>query len=146
MPITTSICLLQGCWRALRITIWAVSGRSLMINLKFNSRILRLQFARTCWTCTWCWKVILNMVCDTSESYENQDGLEFIKRVPNTWDKTKVPNASVGEYVTIAREKDKNMVCRNDQQFAATHFKNPIFISQKGMLQAYHFQRCGRFL
>jgi len=34
--------------------------------------------------------------------------LEFIKKVPTTWDKTKVLNAKIGEYLTIARKNDDN--------------------------------------
>ena len=45
----------------------------------------------------------LNMVCDTPPSYEGQPGFEFIQNVPTTWDETRVPNAEVNEYVTIAR-------------------------------------------
>ena len=45
------------------------------------------------------------MICDTPEAYEGQPGFEFLKAVPTTWDQTVVPNASVNEYVTIARKR-----------------------------------------
>ncbi len=48
----------------------------------------------------------LDMVCDTPPSYEGQPGFEFIKELPSIWDETKVLNASVNEFVTIARKKD----------------------------------------
>jgi alpha-glucosidase len=48
----------------------------------------------------------LSMVCDTPESYEGQLGFEFLQQVPTVWDETKVPNASVNEYITVARKKD----------------------------------------
>ena len=48
----------------------------------------------------------LQMVCDYPAAYEGQDGFDFIKRIPTTWDETKVVNAKIGEYITIARKKD----------------------------------------
>jgi alpha-glucosidase len=45
----------------------------------------------------------LHMVCDTPPSYEGQPGFEFIQKLPTVWDETRVPNAVVNEYVTIAR-------------------------------------------
>lgn len=47
----------------------------------------------------------LPMVADFPDAYAAQPGFEFIREVPNTWDETKVVNASVGDYVTIARRK-----------------------------------------
>ena len=49
----------------------------------------------------------LQMVCDYPAAYEGQDGFEFIKAIPTTWDETKVIGAKVSGYITIAREKDK---------------------------------------
>jgi alpha-glucosidase len=49
----------------------------------------------------------LGMVCDYPEAYEGQEGFDFVKMVPTTWDQTKVLNAKVGEYITIARKKDE---------------------------------------
>ncbi len=48
----------------------------------------------------------LGMVCDYPEAYEGQPGFEFIKDVPTVWDETKVLDAVVNEYVTIARKKN----------------------------------------
>lgn len=45
----------------------------------------------------------LGMICDTPEAYEGQPGFEFLQTVPTIWDKTVVPDASVNEYVTVAR-------------------------------------------
>ena len=45
----------------------------------------------------------LGMICDTPEAYEGQPGFEFLQTVPTTWDKTVVPDASVNEYVAVAR-------------------------------------------
>ncbi|HUR10901.1 MAG TPA: glycoside hydrolase family 97 protein [Flavitalea sp.] len=47
----------------------------------------------------------LGMVCDYPAAYEGQAGFDFVKKVPTVWDDTKVLNASVSEYITIARKK-----------------------------------------
>jgi alpha-glucosidase len=46
------------------------------------------------------------LVCDYPEAYEGQPGFEFIRKVPTAWDKTKVLDAKVSEYIIFAREKD----------------------------------------
>jgi alpha-glucosidase len=50
----------------------------------------------------------LAMICDYPEAYEGQPGFEFIKEVPTTWDETKVVDALPGEYIVIARRKNKD--------------------------------------
>ena len=47
----------------------------------------------------------LGMVCDYPEAYEGQPGFEFIKEVPTVWDETKVLDASLHNYVVVARRK-----------------------------------------
>jgi len=49
----------------------------------------------------------LQMASDLPENYTGNPGLEFIKKVPCTWSDTKVLNAEIGKYVTMAR-KDRN--------------------------------------
>jgi alpha-glucosidase len=48
----------------------------------------------------------LGMVCDYPAAYEGEPGFEFIQEVPTTWDETKVLNAEVSKYITIARRKN----------------------------------------
>ena len=43
------------------------------------------------------------MVADYPEAYENQLGFEFIQQVPTVWGETRVLNAKVGDYITVAR-------------------------------------------
>lgn len=50
----------------------------------------------------------LGMICDTPEAYEGQPGFEFLQTVPTTWDKTVVPDASVNEYIAIARKQGED--------------------------------------
>lgn len=49
----------------------------------------------------------LQMASDMIENYENNPAFEFITSCPTTWAKTVVPDAKIGEYVTIAR-KDRD--------------------------------------
>lgn len=46
----------------------------------------------------------LAVFCDSPDNYKQGIGTEFLKEVPTTWDDTKVLNASVGDYITIARK------------------------------------------
>lgn len=48
----------------------------------------------------------LQMASDMIENYENNPAFEFITSCPTDWAQTVVPDAKIGEYVTIAR-KDK---------------------------------------
>jgi alpha-glucosidase len=47
----------------------------------------------------------LPMVCDYPAAYEGQDGFEFLKSVPSTWDETRVPQAHPRQWAAIARRK-----------------------------------------
>ena len=47
------------------------------------------------------------MVCDFPAAYEGQPGFEFLKKVPTTWDETRVLSAKVSEFITIARRKNQ---------------------------------------
>lgn len=47
----------------------------------------------------------LASLCDYPEAYEGEPGFDFLQEVPTTWDNTYVPDAKVGEYVTVVRQK-----------------------------------------
>jgi alpha-glucosidase len=50
----------------------------------------------------------LQMLADTPTHYrENPESLPFLRRVPVTWDETRVLHAEVGELVVVARRKGK---------------------------------------
>lgn len=49
----------------------------------------------------------LQMAADMIENYEGKPAFSFITSCPVNWSKTVVPNAKIGEYVTIAR-KDRD--------------------------------------
>ena len=50
----------------------------------------------------------LQMVCDYPAAYEGQEGFEFIKQIPTTWDETRVIDAKPREYISIARRKGED--------------------------------------
>ncbi|MBF8295427.1 MAG: putative alpha-glucosidase [Bacteroidetes bacterium] len=48
----------------------------------------------------------LQMLCDSPSNYDREPAImEFLSPVPSTWDLTKVLNASISHYVTVARKK-----------------------------------------
>ena len=50
----------------------------------------------------------MQMAADLPKHYQNHpDAFEFIKKVPVVWEKKKIINSKIGEYVTIVR-KDLN--------------------------------------
>ena len=50
----------------------------------------------------------LQMVCDYPAAYEGQEGFEFIKQIPTTWDETRVIDAKPREFISIARRKGED--------------------------------------
>ena len=48
----------------------------------------------------------LPMVCDYPDAYTGQPGFEVIKKIPGTWDETRVIAAELDQYVSIARRKN----------------------------------------
>jgi alpha-glucosidase len=47
------------------------------------------------------------MVSDSPSSYEGQTGFEFLKEVPTTWDETRYLDGQAGEFIVLARRKDR---------------------------------------
>jgi len=51
----------------------------------------------------------LQMLADTPSAYrQNPECLEFLSRIPVTWDQTLALKAKVGDYLAVARRKDKD--------------------------------------
>jgi alpha-glucosidase len=46
----------------------------------------------------------LTVFCDSPDNYRGQEGIEFYKIVPTTWDDTKVIDGFPGEFIIIARK------------------------------------------
>jgi alpha-glucosidase len=50
----------------------------------------------------------LQMLADVPEHYEGQPELEFLERVPTTWDDTKAIDGAIGDFVTVARRSGRD--------------------------------------
>ena len=78
----------------------------------------------------------LGMVCDYPEAYEGQNGFEFIKQIPTTWDETKVLDASVNEYITIARRKGSDWYVGTITNHEARDVQIPLSFLKEGTYTA----------
>ncbi len=78
----------------------------------------------------------LNMVADYPEAYEGEPGFEFLKHVPTTWDETKVINAEVGKYVTIARRKGNDWYVGSLNNSTSRTVKIPLDFLSEGSYNA----------
>ena len=47
------------------------------------------------------------VACDHPDNYKKQPGIEFLKEVPTSWDESKVLSGDIGEFIVMARKKDK---------------------------------------
>ncbi|MBD0403677.1 glycoside hydrolase family 97 protein [Flammeovirga sp. EKP202] len=47
----------------------------------------------------------IQMLADLPKNYEGKPAFEFLKTVPTNWSKTKVLNAKIGDYYTVARKE-----------------------------------------
>ena len=74
----------------------------------------------------------LGMVCDYPEAYEGQPGFEFITRIPTTWDQTKVLDAVVNEYITIARKKNNEWYIGTITNHTGRELRIPLNFLDKG--------------
>jgi alpha-glucosidase len=50
----------------------------------------------------------LQMMADVPEHYEGEPELEFLERVPTTWDATEVTGGAIGDHVTVARRSGRD--------------------------------------
>lgn len=78
----------------------------------------------------------LPMVCDYPAAYEGQDGFDFIKAVPATWDETRVPTALPGEWVTIARRKGDDWYLGTINSSTARTLPIPFLFLKPGRYEA----------
>jgi alpha-glucosidase len=47
------------------------------------------------------------VLCDSPDSYRDQPGIDFLKRVPTTWDETRYLSGYPGESIVMARRSGK---------------------------------------
>ncbi|MBN1384472.1 MAG: glycoside hydrolase family 97 protein [Elusimicrobia bacterium] len=82
----------------------------------------------------------LQMAADLPENYEKHlDAFEFIKEVPCNWDETRVIDASIGDFVAIARRKGKNWYIGSVTNEGARKLEIPLSFLSTGKKYAAHF-------
>lgn len=82
----------------------------------------------------------LQMVCDYPAAYEGQEGFDFIKKVPTTWNETKVLDAKLSEYIAMARRKDNDWYAGAINNHAARELKIPLNFLGEGKYTAEIYQ------
>jgi alpha-glucosidase len=76
------------------------------------------------------------MVCDYPSAYKNQIGFDFIVDVPVTWDETKVINAKVGDYISVARRNGENWYIGSMTDGSERELEIPLNFIDEGDYQA----------
>jgi alpha-glucosidase len=84
------------------------------------------------------------MVSDYPGAYEGQPELPFLSAVPASWDETRVLNAKVGDYITIARRHGKDWYVGSIAGSHGVHVGHPARIPGRGRLQSRDLLRRSR--
>jgi alpha-glucosidase len=79
------------------------------------------------------------MVCDTPSSYEGQEGFDFLKHVPTTWDETRFLTGQVRDFVVVARRKDAAWYLGGMTNDAGRKISVPLHILDPGEHEAEIF-------
>ncbi len=82
----------------------------------------------------------LNMVADYPKAYEGQPGFDFLQNVPTVWDETKVLNAEVEGYLTIARRKGNDWYVGTINNNTSRSLKIPLSFLSAGNYEAELYQ------
>jgi alpha-glucosidase len=80
------------------------------------------------------------MVSDHPAAYKDQPAFEFIKRVPATWDETRVLNGDPGEYVTVARRHGNEWFLGSMTNWTARGLEIPLTFLGSGRYTAEIYQ------
>ncbi|MGC9343304.1 MAG: glycoside hydrolase family 97 protein [Bacteroidales bacterium] len=79
----------------------------------------------------------LQVICDSPDNYRNSpSGLEFLERVPTTWDETRFINGQVGDYITIARKSDKEWYLGSMTDWDERTIEIPLDFLEEGKFRA----------
>ncbi|NIA30217.1 MAG: glycoside hydrolase family 97 protein, partial [Actinobacteria bacterium] len=78
----------------------------------------------------------LQMLCDSPGAYRGQEGLDFLKSVPTTWDETHVITAKVGDFIAIARKKGGDWFIGAMTDWTPRTLKLPLTFLGKGEYSA----------
>jgi len=79
----------------------------------------------------------LNMVADYPDAYIGEPGFDFLQKVPTVWDETVVPNAEVGQYVTIARRNGLNWYVGSLNNSEPRTIEIPLNFLSEGSYEAH---------
>jgi alpha-glucosidase len=78
----------------------------------------------------------IQMVSDYPAAYEGQPAFEFIKKVPASWDETRVIDGEPGEYITIARRLGDQWYLGVMTNWTARKLDIPLSFLGKGQYKA----------
>jgi alpha-glucosidase len=79
------------------------------------------------------------MVSDSPSAYEGQTGFEFLKEVPTTWDETRFLAGDAGEFVVLARRKDKTWYLSGITNGSGRELSVPLDVLGSGEFEAEIF-------
>ena len=76
----------------------------------------------------------LQMLCDSPTIYKKeQETVDFITQIPTTWDETVVIEASVSDYIIIARRKGNNWYLAGMTDWTPRKFEIDLYFLEKGI-------------
>jgi alpha-glucosidase len=78
----------------------------------------------------------LTMVADYPQAYEGQPGFDFLQKVPTVWEDTKVINADLDNYLTIARKHGQDWYVGTINNSKARTLKIPFEFLDNGKYTA----------
>ncbi len=76
------------------------------------------------------------MVSDYPDAYTNQPGFDFIKKVPTSWDETKVVAGTPGEFITIARRSGTDWYVGSITNWQDRQVSIPLKFLEEGTYKA----------
>lgn len=79
------------------------------------------------------------MVCDYPEAYIGEPGFEVLKYIPTTWDETKVIDAKLDQYISIARLKGKDWYLGTINNHEAREITLPLSFLSEGNYSAIQY-------
>jgi len=76
------------------------------------------------------------VLCDHPDAYRNQPGFEFVRRVPASWDETRVVAAQPMDYVVIARRRGREWFVGGINDWTPRQVEIPLEFLGSGDYQA----------
>jgi alpha-glucosidase len=79
------------------------------------------------------------MVADAPSAYEGQDGFEFLRKVPTTWDETRFVAGDPGEYIVMARRNGRKWYLGGITNWTSRKINVPLTFLSAGNFRATIF-------